>query len=236
MRKVLCSIGHGAHAPLLALSRPTFERYAERHGYALEIRDEVDPSRPAAWSKIALLLELVPNYELLVWIDADALVVDPELDIADALPTGRELGLVRHRRGGQLVPNTGVMVLRGGLFAQELLGQVWDRTELLAHPWWENAALMRVLGYSLPPSLESGLRGRLHRIAGQALGRELRPARPRRPSPFLERTAFLSTEWNSIWGDAAEHPRIVHFLGTPVAQRLNGMTALLAELEAHHER
>ena len=37
MRKVLCSVGAGAHEELLDISGQTFALYAERHGYDLEV-------------------------------------------------------------------------------------------------------------------------------------------------------------------------------------------------------
>ena len=43
--KALCSIGSGLHEALLAISRPTFAAYAERHGYDLITSTESDPRR-----------------------------------------------------------------------------------------------------------------------------------------------------------------------------------------------
>lgn len=227
--RAICSIGAGAHADLLALSRPTFEAYAERHGYELVTTNVADARRPPAWAKVPLLQRLLEDYELVLWLDADAIVVDPSGDIAALLEPDRELGIVRHRHHGQLVPNTGVMLLRAGAFARTLLARMWSATHLVEHPWWDNAALVEALGYALPGSLEPGLRGRVHRVAKRRLGRELRPCVPAGRSELSAGTQYLGNEWNSVYHDPAERPRIVHCLGTPVDQRLRDMAAVLRE-------
>jgi hypothetical protein len=163
-----------------------------------------------------MLREAVDAYDLVLWIDADAVIVDGGEDVAGALD--RELGLVQHRNGDVAVPNTGVIVLRGGAFARELLDRMWAAKRYVDHPWWENAALLDLLGYDLPSALEPRWR---------RIGRRSRPLRLARPSRFLDGTRFLPLEWNSGYLDRAERPRIVHCLGVPVEQRLRDMRAAL---------
>ena len=212
--KALCSIGSGPHEALLEISRPTFAAYAQRHGYELITSTESDPRRPPAWAKVPMLQEALASYELVLWIDADAVVVDGSRDIADELQADRYLGLVRH--GEQQVPNTGVMVWRAGDRAAELLERTWRGRRFVHHPWWENAALLDVLGYELPSALERGWR-RLRR----------RRFRLVRPSPSLTGVQFLPLEWNSVYLDRAERPRIFHCVGVPVADRARDMRAAL---------
>jgi hypothetical protein len=223
--KALCSIGSGPHEALLEISRATFAAYAQRHGYELITSTESDPRRPPAWAKVPMLREALDSFELVLWIDADAVIVDGSEDIAGELDPERFLGLVRH--GGLQVPNTGVMLLRAGDRARDLLDQTWRATRLIHHPWWENAALLEALGYDLPGALEPGLRGRLHRLTARVRGREPRPFAPARRSPFMAGTQFLPLEWNSVYLDRADTPRIVHCVGVPVEQRARDMKAAL---------
>jgi hypothetical protein len=225
--KALCSIGAGPYAALLEISCPTFAAYAHLHGYELITSTESDPRRPPAWAKVPLLREAVGSYELVLWIDADAVIVDGERDIADELEPDRELALVRHRRGDQLIPNTGIMLMRGSDFARELLDTLWGATRFIHHPWWENAALLAALGYDLPGAIEPGVRGRLRRVASRLRGRPLRSLELARPSPFLPHLQFLSPEWNSVPPHRVEHPRIAHFPGVPVEERIRAMTDAL---------
>lgn len=218
--KALCSIGSGPHAALLEISRPTFEAYAQRHGYELITTTESDPRRPPAWSKVPMVREALASFELVLWIDADAVIVDAGRDIADELEGDRFLGLVRHGEVG--IPNTGVMLWRPGEPARDLLDRTWAATRFMHHPWWENAALLDALGYDLPGALDSGLLARLRRLARS------RPFRLARSSPFLAGTQFLPLEWNSVYLDRAESPRIVHCVGVPVEQRARDMRAALS--------
>ena len=226
-RKALCTLGYGPHAALLSVSEPTFAAYADRHGYELVVADTIDASRPPAWSKIPLLRAALADHEIAVWIDADAVIVDHSVDIADALGAECVLGLVRHAYEGHLAPNSGVMVMRRDPLTAQLLDTVWAATAFLHHPMWENAAIAQALGYSLPGTLGTGYRGRLHRIAKRVLGRELRRAGPVRPTRLAERTEFLPNEWNSISYDPATHARIVHCPGARIEDRLQYMSAVL---------
>jgi hypothetical protein len=214
--KALCSIGSGPHEALLEISRPTFAAYAQRHGYELITSTAGDPRRPPAWAKVPMLREALEAFDVVVWIDADAAIVDGGRDIADELAADRFLGLVRH--GAQQVPNTGVMVWRSGEPAIELLDRTWRATRFVDHPWWENAALLDALGYDLPSALDPRWRRLLRRP---------RPFRLARPSPLLAGVQFLALEWNSVYLDRAAEPRIVHCVGVPVEQRARDLRAAL---------
>ncbi len=203
MRKVLCSIGVGPHAELLAASREGFSDYADRHGYELSLHTEVEmDERPPAWAKIKLLQQLLPHFDLVLWMDADAGFVDPSIDIATAIRRRDLMGLVAHRtkESSQPIPNCGVWLLRSHSSTCRLLDEVWASTEYVKHKWWENAAVLECLGYQLHP--------------------EVRLVAPTR---LFRRTRLLSNEWNSIPVDSASHPRIVHFPGAPQGERLAGL-------------
>jgi hypothetical protein len=190
-RKAIVSLGCGPQALLLRLAACSFRPYAARHGYALELRTEVlDRSRPAPWSKVVLLRELARRYELLLWLDADLVIVDRSLDIAEELEEGRFLYLAEHATKEGRMPNSGVMLLRGGEPTIEFLEEVYAQEDLVEHRWWENAAICRLLGYRLDP------------------------VGPGAPTPLLsERTKLISSRWNSIPDAPAPHPRIRHYPG-----------------------
>jgi hypothetical protein len=212
VRKALCSIGAGPHEALLAVSEPTFRAYAGRHGYEVITSTAAPPERPPAWAKVPLIRDTLENYDLVLWIDADAVIVDGTEDIVAALGPDAQLALVRHRREGVLIPNTGVMVWRSGDFSRGLLDRVWASTRFIDHPWWENAALLDALGYDFP---------RFNRL-DRVLRRRFRAAQP------VPGVQFLPGEWNWSYLDRSENPRIIHCLGVPVEQRLHDMQAALA--------
>ncbi|MGQ0824549.1 MAG: hypothetical protein ACT4OX_05890 [Actinomycetota bacterium] len=200
-RRVLCTIAHGPYRELLEITGPALERYAARHNYELLVVDRrIAPGRPAAWEKIALLHSLVAQPGIVCWIDADACVLDDAPDIEGALTAQRFLHLVEHRIHGHRIPNSGVMVLRGGPRASRFLERVWHHAASRQHPWWVNAAIIRLLGYRLAPQV------RPIRLTVSRLG-----------------TGLLDRAWNSIPDDPAPVPRIAHFPGWPISQRLDAL-------------
>lgn len=205
-QKVIASIGAGAQRDLLRLASRSFGPYARRHGYDLCLRDEATANgRPLPWAKVPLLRELVTRYAVVVWIDADAVIVDQATDIATELVAGSMLHLVEHVVGGEPRPNTGVMMLRGGEEAVAFLDAVWALEHHRDHRWWENAAVCELLGYGVDP-----------------------PARLA-PTPWRERTAFLPGGWNWIRDAPVPAPHIRHFPGFALRTRRALMWAALAE-------
>jgi hypothetical protein len=204
IRRAICTFGIGPHVDLLAITVPPLRSYAVRHGYDLVVRTEVSGlTRPPSWAKVVLLRELLDTYDVVVWIDADAIVVDPTGDIAPGVPR-RPMSLVSHVIDGVPVPNCGVMVLRRGPDALSLLGRMWRRVELIDHRWWENAALIAELG----GDTERGLVDRRSRFtAARRLGR-------------------LDHRWNSIPSCPASHPAIVHLAGVSHEERLRVLADL----------
>ena len=79
---------------------------------------------------------------------------------------------------------------------------MWRKTEYAHHEWWENAAVLSLLGYRLQ-----------------------RPVRPVRPSPWRLGVGLLDRAWNSIPEDASPTPRIAHFPGLPLADRAHQLRA-----------
>jgi hypothetical protein len=195
MRRVLCSLGVGPYEDLLAISSITFEAYAELHGYDLRLANElVAPERPPAWSKIALVRELLERYDEVLWVDADAIFLDISKDIADLVRRGKDLYLVEHvydQDESWRSANTGVFLVRSTRWARKFLDRVWAAEQYVDHPWWENAAVLDLLGYELPP--------------------DLTPPRKVRRTRFDARVELIGLEWNSTAGASlAPRPLIRH--------------------------
>lgn len=61
-------------------------RYAERWGYGFHVLDHVvDRTRVPHWSKIHAVQMYLPEYDFVLWIDADALVFDHDRRIEDVM-------------------------------------------------------------------------------------------------------------------------------------------------------
>jgi hypothetical protein len=197
-QKILATYATGQHVEYLELTRSTFERYAARHGYEVRV-PEVDPvpeHQHKHWGKVAFINQLLPECDELLWIDADAAIVDDSVDLASVLAPRQFLGLVEHRYDGQLVPNTGVMIVRSGALARRFFEEIWGATQYLETRWHDNAAALKLLGYEFDM--------------------DATPVRcqPGRSTRWRRRTELLGNEWNSIPQDMADRPRIVHVTST----------------------
>ncbi len=185
--KAICSMGSGNYRGLLSRSAISFEKYARRWDWDLILSTEdLAERRPFPWGKIPLLRALMDEYEWLLWVDADVVMVDIEADITREIREDKNLYLVEHH-GTEYHANTGVMLLRSSDWSREFLDEVWALGEIYRdHPWWENAAALVLLGYVLGP----------HRLVY--------------PTRWLQRTQFLDVRWNSVDIHRADPPVFVH--------------------------
>lgn len=207
----ICSTGCGEHTALLFITAPTLGYYAARHGFDLIlVTDRVEPSRPPAWDKVALIRRVLQQYQGVVWIDADAIIVAPEEDVRTLL-TPRPIHWVVHRYWGRAFPNTGVWAFRNEPGAHEFLDAVWALNQFTHHPWWENAAAMHLLGYDPVPGA-SVYRG---------------------PTRWSALVGELPVKWNSIDLHADPQPAIRHFAGMPLPYRKIALHSAYGEFLYH---
>jgi predicted O-methyltransferase YrrM len=216
-RRVICTAATGAFGELLDISLPALRAYARRQWFDLVIvRHDTAHGRPAAWGKIPIVARLLDAYEVVVWLDADTIVVNPSRSIAHELRPGKDLYLVEHYNphDAERTANTGVMMLRSSDWTRQLLAAVWVHTNRIDHPWWENAAMMDLLGYRIPP--------------------EHRPAQPHHWTSWRSRFHPLDVAYNSIPHlMPAPAPVINHYAGLPFEVR---RPLMLADLEGLSDR
>jgi hypothetical protein len=206
-RTALCTIATGAHRDLFEVARPGFERFAAAHRYEpiVVYEDDISAGRAAAWGKVRLLRRLLDTHDRVVWVDSDAVIVDPSGDIFAGVDRRTPLSLVVHHYDGLEVPNTGVLTLVSCRWSKRLLDRLWAAERFVNHKWWENAAMIELLGYEVDEPRRS----------------------TRRASADSRRVSELDLSWNSIPADPSPKPRIVHFPGMTQAERLTGMRAVV---------
>jgi hypothetical protein len=204
MSRALCTLAVGPALELLELSGPTMEAYAERHGFEFVVRRELDSDLGAPWAKLGIVGELLKDHDEVLWVDCDAMIVDSERDVFADLPGDRGVGLVMHTWENALLPNTGLLALRPLPATFEIIDRAVGLSQRYAkHPWWEQAAIMDVLGFETVDTR-----------ALMAL---------RSPSQLMVNVRFLGKEWNSLAFDQAPWPRIKHYAGMAQASRLRAM-------------
>lgn len=141
MSWVLLTGATGPHEELLEISWPSLKVYADRWGMDL-MESALGDEFPASWYKIPAIAALLPHHEGVIWIDADAVVVEPSVDIR-AYAAKPWNWVVHHL--GEHVPNCGVLVLKNDPRVFEFLADIWAlRDTYRDHPWWEQAAAIEV--------------------------------------------------------------------------------------------
>jgi Nucleotide-diphospho-sugar transferase len=138
--------------------------------------------------------QLLERYDEVLWADADAIFLDISKDIGDLVRPGKDLCLAEHvydQDKSWRSANTGVFLVRSTRWARKFLDRVWASEQYVDHPWWENAAVLDLLGYELPP--------------------DLTPPRKVRRTRFDARVELIGLEWNSTAGASlAPRPLIRH--------------------------
>lgn len=202
---ILTGFDGDEYARMASYTMPLMQAYAERHGHGFRVV-RLAGERPPSWMKLPALVDALCEYGRVVWIDIDVVIVSPWHDIVAAMEPDSWQAVVEHRTECGHVPNCGVWVV-----AKEMryeLSLAWGKgTDYLHHPWWEQAAIMRLMGYAV----EDGPRGRLDT-----------------PTTLYERTTFLGPEWNHHPADEnkTNAPNFVHV--TQYADRLGTIRDLAA--------
>lgn len=160
--RAICTYATGTHRELAAISIEASRRYARRWGWDVvaSCEPELAAGRPPSWAKVALVSDLLRRYEWIWLIDADALIVDLDRDVmAEIDPSGPPIWMAMHGQGGNAdhaVENAGVMLVRACAEAVGFLAEVWRQEQFIDHNWWENAAILHLLGRALePPYLQT---------------------------------------------------------------------------------
>lgn len=112
--------------------------YCKRHGYDF-IQDDskTDYTRHLAWSKIPAILEYLPKYDYLVWIDADTLIMNPEKKLEDFISKLMLDNQLMYVASLNWV-NTGVMFIKNTQFMKAFMAQSWHHTDQIC---WEQGAI-----------------------------------------------------------------------------------------------
>jgi Nucleotide-diphospho-sugar transferase len=237
VNKAIVTYATNGHEELLDISAPSYKEFARRHGYQFVrcMREPNDASTyPAAWKKVAILIDFLSNhqYEEVVWFDADMVVVNP-LDDFPPMASNPSAGvftqdklhsLVRHFEDCSEVPNSGVWRLRkscGSLEAVDLLHAMTNLEVFTNHGWWEQAALMTLMGYIVPPEGSVFSETKCKCVF---------------KTQWYDECQFMRTEWNSHPNYRADKPRIVHCSYPSMGQRIEVMRALVADPTFNYPR
>lgn len=155
--KIIVSFGFGTHKELVEIAVKGLVRLAEICRADLFIPDEnfiksipgFDLNgRDFSWYKIPLLDFLFKKgYKEILWVDSDCVVVRP-INFFEEVPASYTQAFVVHSVNVGQIPNLGFWLVRQPL--QPYLKEIFQTN--LNHGWWEQAALMKVMGLDLSGS------------------------------------------------------------------------------------
>lgn len=191
-------------AKMASHTLPLMEDYAGRHGMQFCCANLLG-ERPPSWMKVPLLHKALQEYDRVVWIDADVVIVDPSENITHAVHPESWQGLVEHYTPSGSVPNCGVWVLTPAM--RPVLSDAWNSGTFVNHGWWEQAAIINRMGYAVTDEPRAWMET---------------------PTELYSRTTSLGHEWNDHPHDAHRHtsPRFVHV--TQYADRVAKVRQLTA--------
>ena len=216
MSRCIVTYAAGAHEELLDVALPTYRAFADRHGYDLIVGKKMT-ELPPAWNKVPLLIDALAHFEEVVWFDCDLIVVDPSEDFPPLVSVQergvlqvRSHAMVRHFEDCSEVPNSGVWRLR--LDAIPLLAKIMELEVFTTHGWFEQAALLTLMGYAIPPE-----------------GSHYPDTKCRcvQQTRWYKECQFMRLRFNSHPNYRAERPAIVHCSYESMPQRLEVMRALV---------
>lgn len=114
-----------------ALTEAAARAYCARHGYAFVPLKDFSGGLPPAWGRLSAALEaLRAGAALVLWLDADALILNPEVKAEALLPAGTDIGLAADLDGLR----AGAMLFRAGDFARAVLEAALEKVWELAGP------------------------------------------------------------------------------------------------------
>jgi hypothetical protein len=225
-RKALVSAAGSHMADVLALAAVTFEKFAATHNYDLVLDDDFDDSpifndslnRQAKWRKVDLFECLLPDYDLVVWFDADMVIKRFDRDIAEDVPQDCFQALVLEQYPHRFNPNCGVWAMRNDEMSYRFLEKI--RQVDAPEQWNEQAAVCVALGWEVEK-----------RIKPSDPSKYKTYAKPAYPSEFLPRTGWLRPEWNPVGFAAKWRSRTEHFASMSNAERIVKMQQVLDTLD-----
>lgn len=107
--------------------------YANLHGYdIINANTLIDPSRPVAWSKILAIQYHLPNYDYVMYIDMDAVIMQPSITVESLIYATKESAeadiVIQSDWNGA---NTGIWMAKNTAWTKEFLQLAWDQKQLV---------------------------------------------------------------------------------------------------------
>jgi len=204
MKRAIISYAEGdEHLELAGMTWPLMKRYAGScDADFIGFTGCPEIPRPPAWKKLACLAESLSEFDEVLWLDADV-VVSTDESIFDDFPVDKIQAVVEQKTTEGCIPNTGVWLCRRPVLPWLVAASMHDG--YVNHKWWEQAAVIHLMGYVS----EGGL------------------CRSLRASKLHELTHFLDERWNYWSGSTISEAFFIHACGLSGEHRLSVIKRVL---------
>ena len=136
----------GEFQPMMELTKERHAAYCERFGFDFwhEIHNKSRPMETGGWAKIELMQKaLSKGYEYIVWLDADALIYDVEVNLREAIQRNK-IGACWHRIPQLYHWNAGVLYLHNSVPVQNVIDNWWASYPPPKDGWFEQGVFNRI--------------------------------------------------------------------------------------------
>ena len=107
--------------------------FANHHGYdVINCNHLIDPTRPVAWSKFLALLHYLRSYDYMMYIDMDAVLMQPSITIESliyATEKSAKADLILQADWNR--PNTGIFLAKNTNWTQDFIQLAWNQKQLV---------------------------------------------------------------------------------------------------------
>ena len=131
---------------LAELTNVSKRNYCKKWGYDFICETAtLDADRPPAWSKILLLKDHLDEYDWLYWIDADAIIMNPETPLESIIDERYSMVVAKLESEdlfGDLHLNTGSFFIKSDAQGKKLLNDIYQQGQFTNHLCWEQQAFI----------------------------------------------------------------------------------------------
>lgn len=161
MKKLLLQAASNGYEEMLRISQDIHAEYCKKHGITFlpvygRIHAKELENRRSNWDKI-FLTRVFFDFDVIVWMDADTLVVNMEDDITQVVENEQDIiAMCRHTiayKGSKDHYNSGVYVVKTGERTKVFFDKVlsWEPIE---HLWQEQIAILELINSGEFPGLD----------------------------------------------------------------------------------
>jgi hypothetical protein len=149
VKTILLQQASNGYEELLDISNKQHSEYCKKHNILFySVRGNLQTERHPSWNKILLIMEALKSFEVqqVIWIDADAVIVDFNQDIRYAITSNKELGMCKHPNPEHY--NSGAIFVKNQSRSVDFFNDVWKLGDI-NHPWHEQIRINEtILKYS----------------------------------------------------------------------------------------